>query len=301
MGGLPTIHQHPGWLVRQTRGIEGFLDGRVLVDLDDAAIAREAERARSACPSSVRSSLRGRAVQCTDLAAVGSDSNRVDRLSPQARSLRATPPCSRALRHALFASRNPVPTRLPSRRSPGGRTSGVRSRFPAAQHSLYSLRTTPTFSCDIAYSRSPAASRAAAASQWSARRTTFPASKVHTVAVSAVTAAPLPLPLRCDARGYHDVWPGLDEVRRLCTEVVPGGERFLPRLRHLLDAARSVSAGPVDHVELHGRIEGIARGEIARGTTPRTRAVSPPRSPATSPAQYPAGILRCWRGWASPT
>jgi hypothetical protein len=30
--------------------------------------------------------------------------------------------------------------------------------------------------------------------QWSARRTTFPASNVHTVAVSAVTLAPLPLP-----------------------------------------------------------------------------------------------------------
>ena len=45
-----------------------------------------------------------------------------------------------------------------------------------AQERLHILRTTATFSCDIAYSDSPTASRASARSKYSVTRTTRPSS-----------------------------------------------------------------------------------------------------------------------------
>ena len=75
---------------------------------------------------------------------------------------------------------------------------GIKNLAPASKsrsaNAARNVMATSTFSCDIAYSDSPAASKACALSRWCVARTTFPSRSVQTCQKRSSTTAPLPFP-----------------------------------------------------------------------------------------------------------
>ena len=157
-------------------------------------------------------------------------------------------------------------------------------------------RTISTFSCDIGYSDSPTASRASRD-----RRNPSGRRFCGLAACRAPHGArPSEGRCRCDRSHEHEddlVATRVDEPFRLHPPVVPHLSPSHRVLHDRLMPACDLPIGEVRSVPFDVRV--AERRAPLTGSSPRklpTSAERSPRSPATSPAQYPPAGLVCARG-----
>ena len=260
-------------LLRQPDGCEGFRFSG-----ETTRTGRSGRRARRTTEDAGRVD-RNTAVRSRVLASARRRRHRLPhRSSPELRG-RASPKLARSWSRA---SRTPVdPSSRPrldrvsadSPTRPRDRAWRGRPRSRAAESARTPRRTTSTFSCDIAYSDSPTASRAFERSRKSSWRTTKPRRSVNSWNTGSVTDTPLPDP--------RPLWLSRDE--ELASEV----EHLLGVPPDVLERIEPISPEPeIPVVALEDRLQ-IGRHQFSAGAIFARRDPSPEVRPRSHVGSLP--------------
>ena len=154
-----------------------------------------------------------------------------------------------------------------STRTSGAIASRTARSVAPVQRARSTRRTSSTFSCDIAYSDSPTASRASAWSLKNSTRTSCPCAPCRRTCTSMFELRPLPSPRQIE-RSATTRSPSVDESRSVSTASASKASRMLLPLAH-------------DRLSAHDRLRSSGqRPHTARSTSGRTTHRSASMSPA---------------------